>query len=475
MGKYRGYEKHKDSGVEWLGEIPEHWNVKRLKNMASCNDEALGENTSPDYEMEYVDISSVDLISGITHHENMIFDKAPSRARRKVKDGDTIISTVRTYLKSIAAIKEPPSNLIVSTGFAVIRPKSKINPDYIGYLLQTEGFIGDVVSNSVGVSYPAINSTVLISLPVVEPTLEEQQSIAHFLDRKTSQIDALIAKKEALLEKLDEKRTALISHAVTKGLDPNVPMKDSGVEWLGEIPDHWNVKRLNFLAKRIGDGIHSTPEYVDNSEYHFINGNNLIKGKIVINDSTKCVSKEEFNKYNLNLDKRTLLLSINGTIGNVAFYKNEPVMLGKSAAYIVLNSDIEINFAYYFLLSQNTKNYFFDEVTGTTIFNLSLKSIKNIFFTHSSLEEQKTIARYLERKTSEIDQQKVKVKEAITLLKEYRTALITNAVTGKIDVRQVSTPRHKKSLLEVCAILEETHEDFPDVDENLLPLDDIEL
>ncbi len=126
----------------------------------------------------------------------MTFEKAPSRARRKVRDGDTIISTVRTYLKSIAAIKAPPNNLIVSTGFAVIRPREEISSNYIGYLLQSEGFIGEVVSNSVGVSYPAINSSVLISLPVVEPPLEEQDTIAQFLDHKTSQIDALISKKE---------------------------------------------------------------------------------------------------------------------------------------------------------------------------------------------------------------------------------------------------------------------------------------
>ncbi|MFM6005500.1 MAG: restriction endonuclease subunit S, partial [Sphaerospermopsis kisseleviana] len=192
----------KDSGIEWLGDIPNHWEVKRLKNIASCNDESLGENTAPDYEIEYVDISSVDLVSGIKNYENMSFDKAPSRARRKVQDGDTIISTVRTYLKSIARIKQPPNNLIVSTGFAVIRPKININPNYIGYLLQSEGFIGEIVSSSVGVSYPAINSSVLISLPVVEPPLDEQQKIANYLDYKTTQIEEQKAKIKKAIDLL---------------------------------------------------------------------------------------------------------------------------------------------------------------------------------------------------------------------------------------------------------------------------------
>jgi type I restriction enzyme, S subunit len=459
MGKYRGYEKYKESGVEWLGEIPEHWKRLSLRWLIQTNSGAFISNLDTEPEITHEAFIPVVGGNGIMSYTN----------KKNTMANSLVVGRVGAHCGNVHLFKENTwvtDNALLIT----IKPQS-VHSDFLFWLLKSLNLNDSANKNA----QPLITGEMIKSRLIAVPSLDEQELIAHFLDRKTSQIDALIAKKEALIEKLDEKRTALISHAVTKGLDPNVPMKDSGVEWLGEIPDHWNVKRLNFLAKRIGDGIHSTPEYVDNSEYHFINGNNLIKGKIVINDSTKCVSKEEFNKYNLNLDKRTLLLSINGTIGNVAFYKNEPVMLGKSAAYIVLNSDIEINFAYYFLLSQNTKNYFFDEVTGTTIFNLSLKSIKNIFFTHSSLEEQKTIARYLERKTSEIDQQKVKVKEAITLLKEYRTALITNAVTGKIDVRQVSTPRHKKSLLEVCAILEETHEDFPDVDENLLPLDDIEL
>ncbi|MEB3311991.1 MAG: restriction endonuclease subunit S [Snowella sp.] len=209
----------KDSGINWLGNIPKHWEVKRLKNIASCNDEALGENTANDYEIEYVDISSVNLVSGITQYENMIFEKAPSRARRRVKDGDTIISTVRTYLKAIASIKDPPNNLIVSTGFAVIRPKNNINSAYIGYLLQSEGFIGQIVSYSSGVSYPAINASILISLPVVEPSQDEQKAIAKYLDKKTVEIDLQKAKVQEAIERLKEYRTALITNAVTGKID----------------------------------------------------------------------------------------------------------------------------------------------------------------------------------------------------------------------------------------------------------------
>jgi type I restriction enzyme S subunit len=320
MGGYLAYAEYKDSGVEWLGKVPSHWQVKRLKDSASYNDEALDEDTDPDYEIEYIDISSVDLVEGITHCETLFFEKAPSRARRKVRNGDTIVSTVRTYLKSITAIRNPPANMIVSTGFAVVRPKATLEPDYIGYLLQSEGFVGVVVANSVGVSYPAINASVLARLPVVEPPIEEQRSIARFLDYKTAQIDALIAKKETLLKKLAEKRTALISQAVTKGCDRTVPMKDSGIEWLGEIPAHWNASRLKYVTHLIIDGTHVTPTYLDEG-IPFLRVTDIVQAdtKEINLDNAKFISEEEHKILSKRSkpQKGDLLYSKNGTIGVV--------------------------------------------------------------------------------------------------------------------------------------------------------------
>lgn len=166
----------------------------------------------------------------------MLFEKAPSRARRVVRDGDVIISTVRTYLEAIAAIDNPPENLIVSTGFAVIRPNPYLHKGYAAYCLRANGFIKEVVARSVGVSYPAINASDLVNIKVPEPTYEEQEKIAGFLDHETAKIDTLIDKQQQLIQLLKEKRQAVISHAVTKGLNPNAPMRDSGVEWLGGLP-----------------------------------------------------------------------------------------------------------------------------------------------------------------------------------------------------------------------------------------------
>ena len=442
MGNYQGYQKYQDSGVEWLGDIPEHWKVKRLKNIASCNDEALGENTAPDYEIEYVDISSVDLVSGIRHYENMTFEKAPSRARRKVQNGDTIISTVRTYLKSIAAIKEPPINLIVSTGFAVIRPKININSNYIGYLLQSEGFVGKVVSNSVGVSYPAINSSVLISLPVVEPPLIEQEKIAQFLDYKTKQIDELIKKKETLIEKLDEKRTALISHAVTKGLDSSVPIKDSGVEWLGDIPKHWKVIRLKHLANKITDGEHISPKNIDIG-IPLLSAKD-IRERYIRFDDASYVTEEDAQVFwkRCKPEKGDILIVSRGaTVGRIGFVEiNTKFCLMGSVILIKLNDIVYPDFIY-FATNQNYVQKSIIQVSDASAQQaIYLIDVKETKFFIPPYNEQKQISKHLDQKTAQIDQQKAKIKQAIELLKEYRTSLITNAVTGKIDVRQIAVP-----------------------------------
>lgn len=209
----------KDSGIDWLGQIPAHWEVRRIKYIASCNDESLGETTDPDLLINYVDISSVDLINGIKKTEELTFEKSPSRARRIVKDGDTIISTVRTYLKAIAPIREPIENLIVSTGFAVIRPRKNLFPDFLGYCLQSEGFLGEVVAYSNGVSYPAINPTDLMGLPIPVPPYDQQKAIAAFLDKKTSEMDETAQTIRSAIDALKEYRSALITNAVTGKID----------------------------------------------------------------------------------------------------------------------------------------------------------------------------------------------------------------------------------------------------------------
>lgn len=212
----KGLDKNvplKDSGVEWIGEIPEEWSVNRLKFIASCNDESLKEDTSPEAEIHYVDIGSVSLENGITNVESFTFENAPSRARRITMPGDIIVSTVRTYLKAIAIIND--NNLIVSTGFCVIRPTSNMNKKYVEFWCKSNKFTDEVSRNSCGISYPAINASTLIGFWITTPPLIEQEKIANHLVLKCKEIDALISIKQRKIEELSDYKKSLIYEYVT--------------------------------------------------------------------------------------------------------------------------------------------------------------------------------------------------------------------------------------------------------------------
>ena len=203
----------KDSGVEWIGNIPEGWSTNRLKFCSTYNDETLSENEDSNKIIRYVEIGSVTLENGVENYEEYQFKDAPSRARRVTRKDDIIISTVRTYLKAIACIEE--DNLIVSTGFCVIRPNGIINSKYIEYFCKSNLFTDNVSANSYGISYPAINASALSAFHIIQPHIEEQQQIAEYLDKKCSEIDKLISIKQAKIEKLNEYKKSLIYEYVT--------------------------------------------------------------------------------------------------------------------------------------------------------------------------------------------------------------------------------------------------------------------
>jgi type I restriction enzyme S subunit len=209
--------------------------------------------------------------------------------------------------------------------------------------------------------------------------------------------------------------------------------KDSEVEWIGEIPEHWKVTRLGFLASKIGDGLHGTPSYVDNSNFKFINGNNIGDGQISIYEHTLCVSEEEYLSNKKELNENSILMSINGTIGNLGFYKGEKVMLGKSVAYINIIDSNVLNFTYRYLESESCKTYIDNQLSGSTIKNLSLYSINKIPIPFPSIDEQTAIANYLDHKTTQLDTLIAKKQQFISLLQEERIAVINQAVTKGLD------------------------------------------
>ena len=195
--------------------IPLGWSSKKLKYLATYNDEVLPENTSEEKEIDYVEISGISLSRGIEEIQRMPFGSAPSRARRKVRSGDILISTVRTYLRAIAKIDHASPDLIVSTGFSVVRPNEDVDSGYLGWAVKSERFVSEVVARSVGVSYPAINSSELVNIEMPLPALDKQRRIARFLDEEAVRVDELAVRIGESIERLEEYRSALIAACVT--------------------------------------------------------------------------------------------------------------------------------------------------------------------------------------------------------------------------------------------------------------------
>nr|WP_246939905.1 restriction endonuclease subunit S [Chromohalobacter beijerinckii]MCK0764756.1 restriction endonuclease subunit S [Chromohalobacter beijerinckii] len=436
------YPEYKDSGVEWLGEVPAHWEIKPLKYVATYNDEVLPESTPDDYPIKYVEISDVDDQLGITGWSEHSFSSAPSRARRVLKNGDVLISTVRTYLRAIAPVIEPPENLVGSTGFAAIRPVLGVyHFALLGYTLRAEWFISHIIARSVGVSYPAINASDLAALPLPVPPWKEQQSIAAFLDHETARIDALVKEQQRLIELLKDKRQAVISHAVTKGLDPDAPMKDSGVEWLGEVPAHWGIVKFLRCVK-IAEG-QVDPKLEEYREKILIAPNHVesATGRVLSLETAESQGAES-GKYVCRA-------------GDVAYSKIRPALRKAcvvdkevlcSADMYPLRPLINLTSDYllWSILSEPFSRLTALESERVAMPKINRESLNEIYMAVPPLEEQASISDHISQETQRLDQLTSIATEAIELLSERRSALISAAVTGKIDVRGWKAEKHSE-------------------------------
>jgi len=240
------YRKYKNSGVEWLGMVPEEWEVFPLKKIASSNLKTLGEKTNSDYEFDYLEINKVKAGYLIDTPTRLVFKDAPSRARRIVNYGDTIISTVRTYLRSVYYISNPyVKDLVVSTGFCVLTPKSNIVPSCLGYLLRSDYIIDRVIQNSIGVSYPAISDSKLMSLKVSLPPINEQSQIIKSIEIKTEKIDLSISTIDTEIKLLQEYRIRLIADVVTGKVDVrDVVVPVNAIDTMDEEADENDIEKI---------------------------------------------------------------------------------------------------------------------------------------------------------------------------------------------------------------------------------------
>lgn len=429
------HRKMKDSGVEWIGQIPEEWEISRLKLITDVNVESLEEKTPLDYEFEYVDIGSVSLEHGIIQKQKMIFGKAPSRARRIVRHGDIIISTVRTYLKSIARIEQ--DKLIVSTGFAVLSARN-VNNIFLEYVCKNESFINFIMANSVGISYPAINTTKLMCAKVVIPTNNEQHRIASYLDEKVAHIDNIIDKTKQTIEDYKKYKQSLITEAVTKGLDPDVKMKDSGVEWIGQIPEHWTIRKLGAIADiqtgPFGSQLHNE-DYVSNGTpiitvEHFGEMN-------ITHDNLPCVSDDDYlrlKKYVLRTGD--LVFSRVGSVDRsviVSGAENGWLFSGRCLRVRLFNELVPQYINYCFYMS-SFKQHMNISAVGSTMLSINTSILSRIRIAIPSISEQYQMIKYLDYKCYMIDNLLEQKRLLLSELESYKKSLIYEVVTGKREV-----------------------------------------
>lgn len=426
----KAYPEYKEIGVKWVGKLPSHWNAMPLKYAVIVNREALTEQIEDDFELQYIDIGNVNERGIINPPEKMKFVDAPSRARRVIKKSDTIISTVRTYLKAVAFIESDDKNLIVSTGFATLTSLDKTYPKYLYYLVSSQGFVDTVSANSTGVSYPAITSTELAQITAWLPPLPEQQAIADFLDRKTAQIDMLIEKKQRQIDLLQEQRTALINHAVTKGLNPNVKMKDSGVEWLGEIPSHWECVKTKYLFRLV------TEQAPDNNDMELLSLYTEIGVRPRKELEARGNKASTTDGYWIVQKGDIIVNKLLAWMGAVGYSEYDGVT---SPAYDILRKTVPLNskFYHYLLRCGVVLPEFKRRSRGIMEMRLRLyfDELGQIPLVYPPVEEQNQIVQYLDELENNVLQTVSKINREIELLQEYRTALISEAVTGKIDVR----------------------------------------
>lgn len=440
MAKYQAYAEYRDSGVEWLEEVPREWDIIKIKHLSTVK---RGASPRPiddpkyfDDNGEYAWVRIADVSASDMYLLNTTQTMSDLGSSLSVK-----LEPNQLFLSIAGTVGKPCINKIkacIHDGF-VYFPELKIPNKYLFYV-----FAGEQAYKGLGKMGTQLNlntdtvGDIKVALPKSQSDIYK---IIEFLDHETAKIDNLIQQQQQLIELLKEKRQAVISHAVTKGLDPNVPMKNSGVEWLGEVPEHWISSRLKYYTNQIVDGAHFTPTYSE-SGVPFLRVTDIHNSKIDM-DNIKYIPEHE----HLDLiqrckpEKGDLLLSKNGTIGIPKLVDWDwEFSIFVSICLIKFKKNLKAEFAEYFFKSYEIQEQIFGLIKKSTVINLHLDKIENFWFSIPPLDEQIQIVEYLDNKINELNNLISKAESAIQLMQERRTALISAVVTGKIDVRNWQAP-----------------------------------
>ncbi|MGL5488996.1 MAG: restriction endonuclease subunit S [Vibrio sp.] len=452
MGKYQAYPEYKDSGVDWLGSIPVHWQVVPIKRLAVINpkksaiDTELLKKQCSFLPMEKLKLDSIildetqlvgDVFKGYTYFEN----------------GDVLMAKVTPCFenKNIAVA----SHLVNSIGFGsteiyVLRSNSTVHNRFLFYRLQEDNFMSIAIASMSGAGgLKRVPAEVISNHSIAIPKLSEQTQIANFLDHETAKIDALIEKQQQLISLLQEKRQAVISHAVTKGLNPDVPMKDSGVEWLGQVPEHWSLVPLKYLCRFSGGGTPTKDNlaYWTNGTIPWVSPKDM--KTFWVHETQDYITQVAIKESSTNLiDSGALLMVVRSGI----LQRTIPIAI--NTIPVTLNQDMKALRFNERMLTAYAANYIQGNVKqlllewskeGATVESIEHEYLANSVLPVPPISEQHQIVEMLSAKMAQFDKLEKSSLHGIKLLTERRTALISAAVTGKIDVRNWQEPSQSPS------------------------------
>jgi type I restriction enzyme S subunit len=429
------YPKYKDSGVEWLGEVPEHWALKPLWTFFR-----RVKRTGFDDEQLLSVYRDHGVVPKASRDDNFNKPSDDLSVYQLVIPGDLAINKMKAWQGSVA-ISEHRG--IVSPAYFVYEALHNASSRYLHYLMRSLRYITGYMSVSKGIRVnqwdlePQLHSR----MPLTVPPIEEQTQIAAFLDRETAKIDELVAEQRRLMELLKEKRQAVISHAVTQGLDPDAPMKPSGIEWLGDVPAHWEVRRLKSLVEEpLKYGANESAELDDRTLPRFVRITDIDDTGGLRDETFKSLPVEVAEPYLLN-DGDVLLARSGATVGKSFIYSKQWGIACFAGYLIRARLRPNICFAqwlYSFCQTNEYWSYIFGTQIQATIQNVSAEKYANLYLPLPPTTEQADIIELLRTELTKFDTLAAEVQLAIDLLQERRTALISAAVTGQIDVRHLT-------------------------------------
>lgn len=444
MSKYQPYSEYQSTEIQWITRVPAHWKIGNIGHECSVKARLGWKGLKAE---EYVDEGYIFLATPNIKDKEIDFSKVNRITKKRydespeimLENGDVLVTKDGSTTGTTNIVRSLPEPATVNSSIAVLRTKGNVNSDYLYYF-----FVSDYTQNVItrmrgGMGVPHLFQADLRKFNVLIPPTNEQTQIAAFLDHETAKIDTLIEKQQQLIELLKEKRQAVISHAVTKGLNPDAPMKDSGVEWLGEVPEHWELTPLKYLCKFKGGGTPTKDNltYWTNGTIPWVSPKDM--KSFWINKTQDYVTELAIKESSTNIIYEGALMMVvrSGILQRTipVAINTVPVTMNQDMKALLFNNKMLTEYAAYFIIGNVSQLLLEWSKEGATVESIEHEYLANSYFPVPPKIEQEKIICTIKSQLELFENLETQAQQAIKLIQERRTALISAAVTGKIDVR----------------------------------------